>query len=383
MTDKKKILVVEDEAVSALDIMDIVKQIGHDPVEHVMRGEDAIQKARELSPDLVLMDIQLLGEMDGITAADTIWKQLQIPVVFLTAFADEATLARAKLSQPYGYVLKPFEEDELRASIELALYRFEQEVATDRKKVSRPERDAGSTIEEVMLGQKSLTPKEFLKRVDPFRQLPDVELLQLSEGAHFKEVSDGDYLVYQNDVNFPCFIVASGRIALVKGSSSGKELIVNLLPPGDIFGLVLALEEKPSSYSAQAQGDTSVLIVPREQLLAILEKHTELYKQINEVITERLEESHSLARRLAHDRVEVRIAAALIALVSEFSKVSGDSDDYVIRITRLQLADLTGTTPETAIRITKRFEREGLLNLTEVGVIRVADYEKLATLVEE
>jgi PAS domain S-box-containing protein len=127
MVDNARILVVEDERIVALDIEDQLSGLGYSVPATVARGEEAIRQAAESSPDLVLMDIRLKGHMDGIEAAQHIRTHLDIPVVFLTAQADEATLQRAKVTDSYGYLLKPFEERELRSTIEMALYKHQME----------------------------------------------------------------------------------------------------------------------------------------------------------------------------------------------------------------------------------------------------------------
>ena len=121
------ILVVEDEAVVARDIAQQLIALGYAPVGHATRGEEAVALALELHPDLVLMDIQLRGVMDGIAAAGLIRERSMIPVVFLTAYAADDTLERAKKVQPYGYILKPFSERELRTVLEMALYKCQAE----------------------------------------------------------------------------------------------------------------------------------------------------------------------------------------------------------------------------------------------------------------
>jgi two-component system cell cycle sensor histidine kinase/response regulator CckA len=118
-----RILVVEDERIVARDIQYRLTEMGH-TVVNVSRGaEEAVQLADELHPDLVLMDIRLNGRVDGIAAAQEIRTRLHLPVVFLTAYADEDTLHRARVTEPFGYVLKPFDERELRTVIEMALYK--------------------------------------------------------------------------------------------------------------------------------------------------------------------------------------------------------------------------------------------------------------------
>jgi two-component sensor histidine kinase/AmiR/NasT family two-component response regulator len=120
-----RILVVEDDELVAQALAVTLQILGYQPVGHANRGLQAIELAEQLRPDLVLMDIQLFGSMDGISAAQIIRDKYALPVVFVTAYADDAVLARAKLSEPYGYILKPFTDLELRTALEMALYQHQ------------------------------------------------------------------------------------------------------------------------------------------------------------------------------------------------------------------------------------------------------------------
>ena len=122
-----RILVVEDEGIVGLDIQSKLEAMGYDVPTVVSTGAEAISSAERLRPDLVLMDIQLEGKMDGVDAAERIGAAYEIPVVYLTAYSDETTLARAKTTQTFGYLLKPFEERELYTTVEIALYRHRAE----------------------------------------------------------------------------------------------------------------------------------------------------------------------------------------------------------------------------------------------------------------
>jgi len=126
--NKKRILVVEDERLVAKHIENMVWGLGYEVAAVEATGEDAVRTALEKLPDLVLMDIMLQGEMDGITASEQIWDRAAIPVVYLTAYADESTLERAKVTEPFGYLLKPFEERELYTAIEMALYKHKMDM---------------------------------------------------------------------------------------------------------------------------------------------------------------------------------------------------------------------------------------------------------------
>jgi DNA-binding NarL/FixJ family response regulator len=121
------ILIVEDEAIVAMDLVQRLSGLGYSVAGTVDTAEDAISKAIELQPGLVLMDIALHGDGDGIDAAKKIRGKLDVPIVYLSAHADVATLERAKMTEPGGYVVKPYNERELHAAIELALHRHEKE----------------------------------------------------------------------------------------------------------------------------------------------------------------------------------------------------------------------------------------------------------------
>ena len=122
-----QILIVEDEGIIAKDIQNTLESLGYAVPAIASSGEEAIKKTAETLPDLVLMDIVLEGHMDGVEAAEQIRDRFDIPVVYLTAYADNKTLQRAKITEPYGYILKPFSERELYTTIEMALYKHKME----------------------------------------------------------------------------------------------------------------------------------------------------------------------------------------------------------------------------------------------------------------
>lgn len=134
-TAAPRILIVEDELIVSADIAARLERMGYQVVGQADQAEQAVKICLEQQPDLVLMDIRLKGEMDGIAAASRIHSHCSIPIVFLTAHADESTLQRAKISEPYGYILKPFEERELRIVVEVSLYRskIDRQLAQSRE----------------------------------------------------------------------------------------------------------------------------------------------------------------------------------------------------------------------------------------------------------
>ncbi|MFW5843882.1 MAG: diguanylate cyclase domain-containing protein, partial [Spirochaetota bacterium] len=121
--DSQRILIVEDERIIALDLQRRLEKFGFNVVGIAATADESVELAGEYRPNLILMDIMLAGPVDGIEAATRIKQTLSIPVVFLTAYADDTTIERAKDAEPFGYVLKPFKERELYTTIDMALYK--------------------------------------------------------------------------------------------------------------------------------------------------------------------------------------------------------------------------------------------------------------------
>lgn len=127
LTAKKQIFIVEDEIISEA-IKDCLENLGYSVPNIASSGEEAIKKITAIRPDLVLMDISLKGDIDGVQAAEAIWNYLQIPIVYCTGYSDANTLQRAKVTGSFGYLLKPFEQKNLYVTIETALQRHKLEM---------------------------------------------------------------------------------------------------------------------------------------------------------------------------------------------------------------------------------------------------------------
>lgn len=122
-----RILIVEDEHIVAMGIKRMLKGLGYTVTGVASSGEDAINKTESTFPDLVLMDIMLKGELDGVEAAKEIKERFDVPVVYLTAYSDSSILERVKITGPFGYIVKPFDEKDLHSNIEIALHRYRKE----------------------------------------------------------------------------------------------------------------------------------------------------------------------------------------------------------------------------------------------------------------
>ena len=130
-----RIMVVDDEAVIALRLQQRLTSMGFDVTGVAYSGEEAVETARDLRPDLILMDIMIPGKLDGISAAKIVKAELDIPVVFLTAHSEDKIIERAKQAEPYGYILKPFQDRELKATVEIALYKKDMERRLKESKI--------------------------------------------------------------------------------------------------------------------------------------------------------------------------------------------------------------------------------------------------------
>lgn len=161
----KRILIVEDEIITAKDIKECLQDNGYGVLSIVSSGEEAIKKVKEGNPDLVLMDIMLKGEMDGIETARQIHSISNIPVVYLTAFSDKNILERAKITEPFGYILKPFNERELHINIEIALYKHKME-----RELKESERWLASLLKNLGEAVMATDKNGFIKFMNPFAE---------------------------------------------------------------------------------------------------------------------------------------------------------------------------------------------------------------------
>lgn len=376
---KTRVYIVEDDKIIMMDLHQSLEDQGYEVVGNSESGEDAVPNILRIKPDFILMDINLKGRMDGIEAAAEIGLHQKIPLVFLTGNTEEATLQRAKLTLPYGYIVKPYDPSELRVIIELTLFRVSQENL-----------EADSEINaELELTDDGLERKvEVLSQIELFKNIPRSELINFAQTTSLVSVDAGVFINTEDTEDIPAgFIVLSGRISIMKSTVEGKELIVSSLPIGDIFGLFYLLEGF-ASCAARAQIDSRILLVPKSSLEILKSRFYQFNNSLLQEISERLLTAYDLASGLAHSQVEDRIVTTILALLPRLghSMVAGGTsnkknENSRLFITRKELANLTGTTPETAIRITRNLEKSGYLDLTRPGIINVINKAGLQLLI--
>ena len=206
---------------------------------------------------------------------------------------------------------------------------------------------------------------QFLATLSPFSELDEEVRHDLARTAQVRSYDAKEFIFFEGDKQDLAFAVISGRVAMLKSSPNGKELIVELVPSNEVFGVVSLLCQGPYPLSARAQVNSEILILEARNVLPICAKYPRLQQGLVQVVTNRMRATQDLARALAHDRVEARVASILLTLLPR------NRSESIIEISRTEIADLTGITIETASRVTKALERDGVVDLSQQGAVRV------------
>jgi len=252
-----RILIVEDERITAEDLRDILTDLGYTVTASVSSGAEAIARAEETTPDLALMDIRIKGQMDGTETARILRERFNIPVIYLTAHADTATVARAKDAEPLGYITKPFQEAELHASIEIALHKHREDL-----KFREKERLLASTLRAVSEGVISLDQNEIITLFNPAAEAwtgwkaRDALGKQIGEVLTLVDSASGE------KVHTPLWrVLAEGALAelppgaILVSHEGDKRLITGSMSPirdhkGQVAGAVVVFGRSAESASA-------------------------------------------------------------------------------------------------------------------------------------
>jgi PAS domain S-box-containing protein len=241
-----KILIVEDERITAEDLRDILTDLGYTVTGSVSSGADAIAQAEQNPPDLALMDIRIRGEMDGTETARVLRERFNIPVVYLTAHADTSTLSRAKLAEPLGYITKPFQEAELYAAIEIALHKHREDL-----KVRGQEELLASTLRAIAEGVIGVNKPESVTLFNPAAEAWTGWKAQEAVGKPIREVFPLVDSATGEELHTPLWRVLSegtveevGHGALLVDRSGAKRPITGSIAPtrdhrGEVSGAVL------------------------------------------------------------------------------------------------------------------------------------------------
>ena len=215
-----------------------------------------------------------------------------------------------------------------------------------------------------------------LRQSPVFAGLPAREIEALGAVALEESYRAREFVFMEGDPARWFCLVKSGRVKIVRHSKTGKDVVLELVGPGEIFGGVAVFERRPYPAAAQAAEPSVVLKVPADAVNALAERHPSLIKELALMIGRRLRQAHDSVKSLAVDPVESRLAAALLRLAEREGTRGKQGLTLPFHLTRQSLADMTGTTVETAIRIVSRWLKEGLL-ADDGARLRVLDVEAL------
>ena len=215
-----------------------------------------------------------------------------------------------------------------------------------------------------------------LKSNPVFASLPAREIDALAAATREDPVRARNYIFMEGDPAESLCIVKSGRVRIVRHSKAGKDVILELLGPGEIFGGVAVIENRPYPASAQAVEASVILKISAQALIAVSDRHPSVIRELALMIGRRLRTAHDSVKSLAVDPVEARLAATLLRLAQRDGQREKRGLALPFHLTRQSLADMCGTTVETTIRVMSRWTRDGLV-LDDDARLIVADVERL------
>jgi two-component system, cell cycle sensor histidine kinase and response regulator CckA len=311
------ILIVEDDRVVARDIQQQIRRLGYTIAGTAATGEDAVQVALDTSPSLVLMDIRLAGDIDGIEAARKIKARNRVPIIFLTAYADDETVRRAASAEPFGYLLKPFEENQLRTAIEIALYKH----ATERKLRESERRYATtlSSIGDAVIATDSLGKITFMNPVaESLTRWTMVDALALPVTDVFKIVNEDTRQTVEDPIAKVLRLGTTVGLAnhTILVAKDGSELPIDdcgspiIDDDGNISGAVLVFRDvthRKQMDDALRDAQSDLALVAR--LTRLGELAASIAHEINQPLTAILSNAETCARYLE----EAKAAAERVA----------------------------------------------------------------------
>ncbi len=222
---------------------------------------------------------------------------------------------------------------------------------------------------------------ELARKVPPFTVLSAEEWTELRPSLHVRTFEEGSFLFFEGDPPVALYLILEGHIALVRHSPEGRDIVLDVMRPGNMVGELAVFEGVPYSASAKALDCVQVVAIPRDKFLYMLRRYPRMAIAVIYDLTRRVRHLSDLVQSLVIERVEQRLARILLRL----AKINGDYTDEGVMIrlplTRQDLADMAGTTVETAIRTLSRMRKEGIVD-TVHGRILIRDPERLSRIAE-
>lgn len=222
---------------------------------------------------------------------------------------------------------------------------------------------------------------QILHEVPFFSALGHEQIEEINQQFHERGFSSGEFLYYSGDPAESLFIIAEGRVKLLRHATTGKDVLLDLLIPGEFFGGLSTASGSTYFETAQALTSVCALTISREKFRAILTRFPEVGMQVLDLVTARLEAAHATIQQLSSQSADQRIAYTLLKLVAKLGETHEVGLLIQTPLSRDELADMTATTPETVSRIISQFQRDGLIN-TGREWIAVTDLAALREIAE-
>lgn len=224
---------------------------------------------------------------------------------------------------------------------------------------------------------------QLLKTVPIFASLPEPELAHIASLLQEETFKKDDYLFFEGDPANWLYVVKTGKIRLVKYSSNGKDILLEVLFVGEMFGGVAIFDKDTYPASAQAMETAVVLKMTRKDFFDFIARYPAMAVDTVVHLGRRLREAHNMMRSLAVERVEKRIAAILTRLAGKIGEPCDGGVILDVHLTRQDIADMVGSTVETTIRTMSRFRKDGIVSSTKDGKILIINIDKLNECVED
>lgn len=220
---------------------------------------------------------------------------------------------------------------------------------------------------------------DFLKRIPVFSALPAREVQSIAAVAREEQFRARDYVFMEGDTARWFCLVRTGHVKILRHARTGRDVVLELLGPGEMFGGVAVIERRPYPASAQATEPSTVVKIPQEAIVALAEREPSIIREIALMIGRRLRGAHDSVKSLAVDPVEARLASALVRLAEREGRRTAAGVELPFPLTRQSLADMTGTTVETTIRIVSRWLKDHVV-MEDGGRLVLPDLEALRVL---
>jgi CRP-like cAMP-binding protein/ActR/RegA family two-component response regulator len=337
----KTILIIEDNLEIRENLAEILELDGYE----VITAEDGIEgvsQAQDHLPDLILCDI-MMPNLDGYGVLHMLSRNpqtMRIPFIFLTAKAEKVDIRKGMSLGADDYIVKPFDETDLLSAVENRLKKYEV--------IS-----GGASGRSTIKSDDDLFPNKYQK----------------SYGKR-------DLIYREGETPTNIYLVASGKVKLTRLSNDGKEMVLDLLKPGDYFGYWSVLQKTSTQENAEALEPSQVVHIPTSDFLEVVETESAVASKFIKLLSNNLLAQQYKIVELAYNSVRKRVASALVQLSDKYT--DDPSQPFSMAVSRETLAGIAGTSVESAIRMLSEFKNDGLVEVDK-ATITIKEYHKLKT----